>query len=154
MNRNLIAVCTWICAQSYEKRRAFIIAENPMQTTVEAFWQMIWEQKCVLVIMFSDCTEICEVYMNSISIYVHGGFCPYWTECFSPCQETCFCYWPTSIDSNSMQFGSMQVTLCKEAVHSSYSERQLLVTDTKVSNRHKYASYYFQVIILITWCPV
>ena len=71
MNRSLIAVCTRICAQSYEKRRAFIVAENPMQTTVEAFWQMIWEQKCVLVITFSDGTEICEVciYTNCLSIY-------------------------------------------------------------------------------------
>ena len=43
--------------QGYKHKRAFIVAEGPMQSTVRNFWKMIYERNCAVVVMTSGLLE-------------------------------------------------------------------------------------------------
>ena len=47
--------------QGYKQRRAFIIAQSPMESTARDFWKMIYDRKCGVIVMFCDLMEDGEV---------------------------------------------------------------------------------------------
>ena len=46
-----------IYTQGYKHKKAFIIAQSPMENTVEDFWKMIVERECTAVIMLCALEE-------------------------------------------------------------------------------------------------
>ena len=89
--------------QGYKHKRAFIVAEGPMQSTVRNFWKMIYDRNCTVVVMTSDLME--------------GG------------QEASAQYWP---DSGIVHFGEFAVDLLEEEKVQGFIIRCLSVMDTKV----------------------
>ena len=47
--------------QGYKQRRAFIIAQSPMESTARDFWKMIYDRKCGVIVMLCDLVEDGEV---------------------------------------------------------------------------------------------
>ena len=43
--------------QAYKQKKAYIIAEGPMSSTVRNMWKVICDRKCGAVIMLSDLIE-------------------------------------------------------------------------------------------------
>ena len=89
--------------QGYKHKRAFIVAEGPMQSTVRNFWKMIYERNCAVVVMTSALIE--------------GG------------QEASTRYWP---DSGIAHYGEFTVDLLGEEKLQGSIIRNLSVMDTKV----------------------
>ena len=48
--------------QGYKSKRAFIIAQSPMENTVIDFWKMVTDNKVPAIVMLLDATEEDEVY--------------------------------------------------------------------------------------------
>ena len=46
-----------IFLQGYKHKRAFIVAEGPMQSTVRNFWKMVYNRNCAVVVMTSGLIE-------------------------------------------------------------------------------------------------
>ena len=46
-----IVVTLHIIPQGYKHKKAFIVAQSPMENTVKDFWTMIVERKCTAVVM-------------------------------------------------------------------------------------------------------
>ena len=89
--------------QGYKHKRAFIVAEGPMQSTVRNFWKMIYERNCAVVVMTSALIE-------------EG-------------QEASAQYWP---DSGIAHYGEFAVDLLGEEKLQGFMIRNLSVMDTKV----------------------
>ena len=96
----------FVLLQGYKHKRAFIIAEGPMQSTVRNFWKMIYGCKCAVVVMTSALIE--------------GG------------QEASAQYWP---DSGIVHYGEFAVDLLGEEKLEGFIIRNLSVLDTKVRAR-------------------
>ena len=43
--------------QGYKQQRAFIIAQNPMESTARDFWKVVHDRKCGVIVMFCQMTE-------------------------------------------------------------------------------------------------
>ena len=41
-------------AQGYKQRRAFIVAQSPMESTARDFWKMVTDRKCGVIVMLCD----------------------------------------------------------------------------------------------------
>ena len=93
----------FVFIQGYKHKRAFIVAEGPMQSTVRNFWKMIYERNCAVVVMTSDLIE--------------GG------------QEASAQYWP---DSRIAHYGEFAVDLLGEEKLEGFTIRNLSVMDTRV----------------------
>ena len=93
----------FIFIQGYKHKRAFIVAEGPMQSTVRNFWKMIYERNCAVVVMTSGLIE--------------GG------------QEASAQYWP---DSGITHYGESAVDLLGEEKLEGFTIRNLSVMDTRV----------------------
>ena len=91
------------CMQGYKHKRAFIIAEGPMKSTVRNFWKMIYERNCAVVVMTSSLVE--------------GG------------QEASAQYWP---DSGIAHYGEFAVDLLGEEKLAGFRIRKLSITLSKV----------------------
>ena len=48
-------------SQGYKRKRAFIIAQSPMENTVRDFWKMVTDNKVPAIVMLLDATEEDEV---------------------------------------------------------------------------------------------
>ena len=94
---------TFVLMQGYKQKRAFIVAEGPMQSTVRNFWKMIYEHNCAVVVMTSSLIE--------------GG------------QEASAQYWP---DSGIAHYGEFAVDLLGEEKLQGFKIRNLSVLNTKV----------------------
>ena len=92
-----------LCSQGYKHKRAFIIAQGPMQNTIRNFWKMIYDRKCAVVVMVSGLVE--------------GG------------EETSAQYWP---DSGMAQFGEFIVDQLGEETLEGFTIRSLSVMDKRV----------------------
>ena len=89
--------------QGYKHKRAFIVAEGPMKSTVRNFWKMIYERNCAVVVMTSSLVE--------------GG------------QEASAQYWP---DSGIGHYGEFTVDLLGEEKLQGFVIRNLSILNTKV----------------------
>ena len=43
--------------QGYKQKKAYIIAEGPMESTTRNMWKLIYDRKCGVVVMLSDLRE-------------------------------------------------------------------------------------------------
>ena len=43
--------------QGYKQKKAFIVAEGPMQITCGTFWKMVHQQGCGTIVMLSNTIE-------------------------------------------------------------------------------------------------
>ena len=93
----------FVSLQGYKHKRAFIVAEGPMQSTVRNFWKMIYERNSAVVVMTSSLIE--------------GG------------QEASVQYWP---DSGIAHYGEFAIDLWGEEKLEGFTIRNLSITDTKV----------------------
>ena len=55
--------------QGYKHKKAFIIAQSPMENTVKDFWKMIVERECTAVVMLCGFEEDGQVSMSISVIY-------------------------------------------------------------------------------------
>ena len=89
--------------QSYKHKKAFIVAEGPVQSTVRNFWKMIYDCNCAVVVMASGLIE--------------GG------------QEASVQYWS---DRGTTHYGDYAIDMLQEEQLEGFTIRNLSVTDTKV----------------------
>ena len=85
----------------YKERKKFICAQGPMDSTVNDFWRMIWEQHLEIIIMLTNLEEYNK------------------TKCAK--------YWPERV-SDSVQFGDMTVNFESEQRYSDYLVRNIKVS--------------------------
>ena len=50
----LLNYCTW---QGYVNKKAYIIAEGPMPTTIRNMWKVIFDYDCSAIVMLSEIIE-------------------------------------------------------------------------------------------------
>ena len=43
--------------QGYKQKKAYIIAEGPMESTTRNMWKLIYDRKCGVIVMLSDLLE-------------------------------------------------------------------------------------------------
>lgn len=86
---------------SYKERKKFICAQGPMDTTVNEFWRMIWEQHLELILMLTNLEEYSK------------------TKCAK--------YWPDKIDGDKI-FGDITVCHVDETRYSDYLIRNLKIS--------------------------
>ena len=43
--------------KGYKQRRAYIASQGPLESTVDDFWRMIWEQKSCCIVMLCQLEE-------------------------------------------------------------------------------------------------
>ena len=53
----LFSQVTFIPMQGYKQKKAYIIAEGPMESTTRNMWKLIYDRKCGVVVMLSDLLE-------------------------------------------------------------------------------------------------
>lgn len=87
--------------QGYEKRKAYIITEGPMERTCDHFWHMVYQEQCGLILMLSAPKE--------------NG------------RETCHVYWPSEGES---YFQGLTVKFEQQNKTESQHERQFTVFRT------------------------
>lgn len=85
----------------YKERKKFICAQGPMDSTVNDFWRMIWEQHLEIIIMLTNLEEYNK------------------TKCAK--------YWPERV-SDSVQFGETTVSFESEQRYSDYLVRNIKVS--------------------------
>ena len=56
-----VIVHSFLYTQGYKHQKAYIIAQNPLQSTVRNFWKVIYDRKCAVVVMLSRLREKGEV---------------------------------------------------------------------------------------------
>lgn len=84
----------------YKERKKFICAQGPMDTTVNDFWRLIWEQHLELILMLTNLEEYSK------------------TKCAK--------YWPEKIEKEKV-FGEIIVTYFQETRYSDYIVRELKI---------------------------
>ncbi|KAF5281454.1 hypothetical protein FQR65_LT14688 [Abscondita terminalis] len=93
----------------YKERKKFICAQGPMDTTVNDFWRLIWEQNLELILMLTNLEEYSK------------------TKCAK--------YWPDK-DENSKFFGNINVSHIQETRYSDFIVRELRISK-EVSGREE-----------------
>ncbi|KAM8708791.1 hypothetical protein ACLKA7_015717 [Drosophila subpalustris] len=89
----------------YKERKKFICAQGPMETTINDFWRMIWEQHLEIIVMLTNLEE----YNKS----------------------KCAKYWPERV-FDSKQFGDISVKFTAERKTGDYIIRSLDVTKSNL----------------------
>ncbi|XP_030571303.1 tyrosine-protein phosphatase 69D [Drosophila novamexicana] len=89
----------------YKERKKFICAQGPMETTINDFWRMIWEQHLEIIVMLTNLEE----YNKS----------------------KCAKYWPEKV-FDSKQFGDISVKFTAERKTGDYIIRSLDVTKSNL----------------------
>ncbi|XP_076262498.1 protein tyrosine phosphatase 69D isoform X2 [Rhynchophorus ferrugineus] len=84
----------------YKERKKFICAQGPMDTSVNDFWRMIWEQHLEMILMLTNLEEYSK------------------TKCAK--------YWPDKTDGDKT-FGKITVTHIQETRYSDYIVRDLKI---------------------------
>ncbi|XP_060537066.1 tyrosine-protein phosphatase 69D [Cylas formicarius] len=85
----------------YKERKKFICAQGPMDTSVNEFWRMIWEQHLEMILMLTNLEEYSK------------------TKCAK--------YWPDKMDGEKI-FGKITVAHLQETRYSDYIVRDLKIT--------------------------
>lgn len=105
----------------YKERKKFICAQGPMDTTVNEFWRMIWEQHLELILMLTNLEEYSK------------------TKCAK--------YWPDKSDGDK-SFGEISVTHVQETRYSDYIVRDLKIsrtTGSKDQEERRITQYHYLV---------
>ncbi|XP_064386417.1 receptor-type tyrosine-protein phosphatase alpha-like isoform X4 [Halichondria panicea] len=92
-----------VFVNGYKHQKAYIIAQNPLDSTVRNFWKMIYDRKCAAVVMLTPLSE--------------NG------------KEACSQYWPES--GNATSFGEFTIDNLGEEVNTGFVMRQLSVLNKK-----------------------
>ena len=58
------------CMQGYKQQKAYIIAQNPLKSTVRNFWKLITDRKCGAVVSLSQLSENGEVVVTECELIV------------------------------------------------------------------------------------
>ncbi len=90
--------------QGYKHQKAFIVAQNPLPSTIRNFWKVIFDWKCAAVVMLTPLTE--------------NG------------EEACSQYWPES--GSDISFGEFTINNLGEETNNGFIMRELSVLNTKV----------------------
>ena len=45
------------CLQSYQRRKAFIACQAPLENTVDDFWRMIWQHRSPIIVVLTQLME-------------------------------------------------------------------------------------------------
>ncbi len=104
--------------QGYKHQKAYIVAQNPLPSTICNFWKVIYDRKCAAVVMLTPLTE--------------NG------------QEVCSQYWPETDSVTS--FGDYTVDNLGEESNNGFVIRQLSVLNTKVCS-HLFISLLKSLIL-------
>lgn len=91
----------------YKERKKFICAQGPMDSTVNDFWRMIWEQHLEIIIMLTNLEEYNKA--------------------------KCAKYWPEKIN-DIHKFGEITVTFSHEQRYTDYLVRELKITRSHYAN--------------------
>ncbi|XP_019855551.1 PREDICTED: uncharacterized threonine-rich GPI-anchored glycoprotein PJ4664.02-like [Amphimedon queenslandica] len=103
-----------VYVDSYKERKAFIIAESPMFSTVRNFWKMIEDINVTAIVM------LCQEKEND--------------------EEVCYKYWPT--EATEVIFGEYSIKLLNEELYDLYTERTIEIKNKmKGGSRHKVVQY-------------
>lgn len=105
----------------YKERKKFICAQGPMDTTVEDFWRLIWEQHLELILMLTNLEEYSK------------------TKCAK--------YWPDKDESNKV-FGNIVVSHIQETRYSDYILRELKIYKTvggREQDERRISQYHYLV---------
>ena len=43
-----------MCVQGYKCINGFVAAQAPLESTIEAFWRMVWEIRCQTIVLLCD----------------------------------------------------------------------------------------------------
>ena len=111
--------------QGYKQKKAYIIAEGPMESTARNMLKMIHDRKCVAVVMLSHLIENGKVLPACSVLGPIIRYCIY-----NPTQESSWQYWP-SVGETAV-FGEYTVDLITEEVLQGFTIRVLSVINTKV----------------------
>lgn len=85
----------------YKERKKFICAQGPMDSTVNDFWRMIWEQHLEIIVMLTNLEEYNKA--------------------------KCAKYWPEQIN-DATKFGEITVKFVHEQRYTDYLVRELKIT--------------------------
>ncbi|XP_064386419.1 uncharacterized protein LOC135334961 isoform X2 [Halichondria panicea] len=91
-----------VFVNGYKHQKAYIIAQNPLNSTVRNFWKMIYDRKCAAVVMLTPLSE--------------NG-------------KACSQYWPES--GNVTSFGEFTIDNLGEETNTGFVMRQLSVLNKK-----------------------
>ncbi|XP_064386146.1 uncharacterized protein LOC135334769 isoform X3 [Halichondria panicea] len=92
-----------VFVNGYKHQKAYIIAQNPLDSTVRNFWKVIYDRKCAAVVMLTPLSE--------------DG------------KEACSQYWPES--GNVTSFGEFTIDNLGEETNTGFVMRQLSVLNKK-----------------------
>lgn len=85
----------------YKERKKFICAQGPMDSTINDFWRMIWEQHLEIIVMLTNLEEYNKA--------------------------KCAKYWPEQINDTT-KFGEITVKFVREQRFTDYLVRELKIT--------------------------
>ncbi|KAH8288061.1 hypothetical protein KR018_011091, partial [Drosophila ironensis] len=108
----------------YKERKKFICAQGPMESTIDDFWRMIWEQHLEIIVMLTNLEEYNKA--------------------------KCAKYWPEKV-FDTKQFGDILVKFAQERKTGDYIERTLNVSKSKANageeeDRRQITQYHY-----LTW---
>ncbi|XP_064386166.1 uncharacterized protein LOC135334779 [Halichondria panicea] len=103
-----------VFAHGYKHQKAYIIAQNPLDSTVRNFWKVIYDRKCAAVVMLTPLSE--------------NG------------QEACSQYWPES--GNVTSFGEFTIDNLGEETNTGFVMRQLSVLNEKTQKAHQLTQFH------------
>lgn len=108
----------------YKERKKFICAQGPMESTIDDFWRMIWEQHLEIIVMLTNLEEYNKA--------------------------KCAKYWPEKV-FDTKQFGDILVKFAQERKTGDYIERTLNVSKNKANvgeeeDRRQITQYHY-----LTW---
>ena len=110
--------------QGYKQKKGFIIAENPMESTVSTFVRMLHERECGVVVMLCECEE--------------GGV------------EICAQYWPTYVGT-ATKHGEFTVSTESISEKDEITKRVITISDNKVwCMKSSHCIYSHVVMMTIT----
>ncbi|XP_064386168.1 uncharacterized protein LOC135334780 isoform X2 [Halichondria panicea] len=103
-----------VFAHGYKHQKAYIIAQNPLDSTVRNFWKVIFERKCAAVVMLTPLSE--------------NG------------QEGCSQYWPES--GNVTSFGEFTIDNLGAETNTGFVMRQLSVLNENTQKAHQVIQFH------------
>ena len=95
-----------LMTQGYKQKKGFIIAENPMESTVSTFVRMLHERECGVVVMLCGSEE--------------GGM------------DICAPYWTTTSFGTATKHGEFTVSTESIKQKGDITQRVITISDTKV----------------------